>query len=395
MSHPVVERVLSGEVPPNVKLTAAQGLLPIPREDQVELWACLRNDADPEVRSACRESLASVTNDEWRTLLPETSWRPEFFDFAARVLARSPDMAEILLRNKSVPDETLVYLAGAARGQALDQMLDLQNRLLAKPEIVSAMLQNSAVSVSQARRLFDMAEQFFRDHPTIPRLLEEKFGLKIGHAGGEFKPAAETPPLPRPSVAKPAKAEVAATHGAAPPEEAREEAAPSEAVPPIGKEAGEEEGGAEAEEKRRTLYERLLTMTVPERISLAVRGDKEARTLLMRDSNKVVQEAVMDSPKMTDGEIEAVAKMRNLPEELLRKVARNGEWMKRYGVVHGLVTNPKAPVGITMPLVGRLNDFDLKNLLKDKNVSDIIRREARKIYDLRHTPKTVNYKKGK
>ncbi len=401
MSHPVVERVLSEKVPANVRLTAVQGLLPIPREDQIELWTCLRNDADPEVRGACRENLAAVTNDEWRALLPEASLRSEFFDFAARVLARSPDLAEILLRNKGISDEALIYLAGNARGQALDQILDLQNRLLAAPDIVINMLQNVAVSPSQARRLFDLAEQFFRDHPAIPKLLEEKFKLKIGHAGGAFAQTSEpqvpqgpaAPPEPRPVVPPlPLRAPPKGPEVPVP----KAPAVPVSAVLPPGEQApAEEQEEALPEEKGKTLYEQLLTMSVPQKVSLAVRGNKEARTLLMRDSNKVVQEAVMDSPKLTDGELEAIAKMRNLPEELLRKIARNGEWMKLYPVVHGLVTNPKTPVGIAMPLVTRLNDFDLKNLLRDKNVSDLVRREARKIYDLRHTPKKVNYKKGK
>jgi hypothetical protein len=400
VSHPVVERVLSGEVPASVRLTAAQGLLPIPREDQIELWTCLRNDEDPAVRAACRENLAAVTSNEWRAILPEAAFRPEFFDFASKVLARAPDLAESLLRNKAVPDEALIHLAGTARGQVLDQIMDLQNRLLAQPDIVVAMLQNAAVSQSQARRLFDLAEQFFRGHSAIPKLLRERFGLAIGHAGGEFAPAHDAGP---PVAAAPQKTSSVQLPPQRMAEEVSKEPAPLTrpgAALPAGPQAAtaeavEAEEEAASEEERRTLYEKLLTMSVPEKISLAVRGDKEARTLLMRDSNKVVQEAVMDSPKLTDGEVEAIAKMRNLPEELLRKIARNGEWMKRYAVIHGLVTNPKTPLGIAMPLVSRLNDFDIKNLVRDKNVSDLIRREARKIYDLRHTPKKVNYKKGK
>ncbi len=401
MSHPVVERVLSGEVQASVRLTAVQGLIPNTRADQIELWTCLRNDADPEVRTACRENLSSVTTDEWRAILPEASFRPEFFDFAYKVLARTPELAETLLRNKAVPDEALMHLAGTARGQVLDQIMDLQNRLLAQPGIVVTMLQNTAVSQSQARRLFDLAEQFFRDHAAILKLLRERFGLTIGHAGGEFAPAHDAGvPVAPAAVPKPSSVPLPPQRKAEEVSKESVEVTEASAVSPAGPQSAipepiEAEEEAVSEEKRRTLYEKLLTMSVPEKISLAVRGDKEARTLLMRDSNKVVQEAVMDSPKMTDGELEAVARMRNLPEELLRKIARNGEWMKRYGMVHGLVTNPKTPAGIAMPLVSRLNDFDMKNLLKDKNVSDIIRREARKIYDLRHTPKRVNYKKGK
>ena len=115
--------------------------------------------------------------------------------------------------------------------------------------------------------------------------------------------------------------------------------------------------------------------------------------LLIRDSNKIVQEAVVDSPKITEGEIEAFCKMRNLPEELLRKIARNGEWMKLLPIARALATNPKTPVGVALPLVSRLTDFDLKNLLRDKNVSELVRREAKKIYEIRHTPRQTSFKK--
>ena len=377
MSHPVVERILSGEVPVGVRATAAKGLLPIPREDQIELWACLRNDEDPEVRIACRESLSSVDHDEWLQLLPEGDFRPEFFDFAVRVLAKTPDLAEVLVANRSLPDEAMVRLAESAQPALLDRLLDAQNRMLAHPPLVVAMLNNPAITFTQVRRLFDMAEQFFREHSQIPEILETKFGLKIGHAGGAF------------TVEAPAPAAPAA------------EAAPAEEAPAVPAEAGEgakvlalDQSDQElSEDQVKTLYQQLLTMSVPDKVSLAQKGNKEARTLLIRDSNKVVQEAVLDSPKITDGETETIAKMRNLPEELMRKIARNQDWMKRYGVVKGLATNPKTPPGVAVPLVNRLNDFDLKNLQKDKNVSDLVRREAKKLYEVRHAPKKTEFKK--
>jgi len=383
VSHPIVERVLAGEVPDQVRRTAAQGQLPIPREDQIELWACLRNDADPEVRMACRENLAGIETAEWLGILPETSFRPEFFEFAVKALARREDLASALLSNRALPAPAYTQLARTLQGALLDRMIDGQNRLLANPEIVLALLENPSLSASHVRRIFDLAEQFFREHPSIPALLESKFGLKIGHAGGAFQvepaPAAAPPPpaRPAPEAPEPAPAEAPATP------------APQEAV--------EAEGvGVDAlleEESVRTLYQQLLTMKIPEKISLAVKGNKEARLLLIRDSNKVVQEAVIDSPKVTDGEVEAFAKMRNLPEELLRKIARNGEWMKQLPIARALATNPKTPVGVALPLVTRLTDFDIKNLLRDKNVSEVIRREAKKIYDLRHTPKKVEFRK--
>jgi len=385
LSHPVVERVLSGDVADQVRRTAAQGLLPIPREDQIELWACLRNDSDPEVRGACRENLAAVDTAEWLALLPDTPFRPEFFDFAVKALSRREELVSALLANRALPDPAYAQLALILQGNLLDRLIDGQNRLLANPEIVLALLDNPALNASQVRRIFDLAEQFFRDHSRIPAVLETKFGLKIGHAGGAFRveQAPAPVPPPAPEAAKPVTAKLPR------PSEAQEETPEEEAPPAV---EGEEEALPDDEDIR-TLYQQLLTMKIPEKISLAVKGNKEARLLLIRDSNKVVQEAVIDSPKLTDGEVEAFAKMRNLPEELLRKIARNGDWMKQLPIARALATNPKTPVGVSLPLVKRLTDFDIKNLLRDKNVSEVIRREAKKVYDIRHTPKKVDFRK--
>lgn len=393
MSHPVVDQVLSGHVEPRVRRTAVQGLLPIPREDQIELWACLRNDEDAEVRTACRESLAAVETEEWLALLPEVSFRQEFFEFAVRALSRREDLASALLLNRALPLSAHCHLAQTLGAALLDRVIDDQSRLLAHPEIVLALLQNPALNTSQVRRVFDLAEQFFREHPTIPTVLQQKFGLTIGHAGGAFHVEPVAPAVAPPAAAVPVEAPEAKPGAPVRPTAPQTPAAAEGGAEAEGEEGAEEETLPETEDIK-TLYQQLLTMKIPEKISLAVKGNKEARLLLIRDSNKVVQEAVIDSPKITDGEVESFAKMRNLPEELLRKIARNGEWMKQLPIARALATNPKTPIGVALPLISRLTDFDLKNLLRDKNVSELVRREAKKIFDLRHSPKKVSFRKG-
>lgn len=397
MSHPLVEKILSGDVAAQVRLAGARGVLPISREDQIELWSYLRNDPDPDVRLAARENLVGVPASEWRVLLREYAFRKEVFEFASRTLSRQEELASALLQNKSLPDADFAYLAGVLRGGQLEQIIDSQTRLIRYPEAVIALLSNPSIGASQARRLFDLAEQFFRDHSRIPAIFEEKFGLKVGHAGGAF--SAE--PAPKPAEAAPL-AHVVPTPTVAP-HKVPPSSTPAveEPIHEAGEEVAEETTGTEAlgeaaeleDEGHKTLYQRLLTMSVPQKIGLAFNGDKEARSLLIRDSNKVVQEAVLNSPKLTDGEVESICKMRNLSEEILRKIARNGEWMKTYSIMKALVSNPKTPPGVVLPMVIRLNDFDLKQTIKDKNVSEVVRREAKKVFEIRHTPKKTSFKK--
>ena len=380
MTHPIVERILSGEAPPNLKQAAARGALPIPREDLIELWVLLRNDADAEVRMACKENLAAVDEAEWRESLPSYPFDPRVLDFAARVLGKNPHLLQATLKNKDVPTETLEWLAQNARGNAIDFMLDNQVRLIESPSIVVSLLANQGLDPSQVRRIFDMAEQFFRDHAEIPSLLELRFGLKLGIAGGSF---AQRVPEPLPELT---------------PELA--EALAKESIDVEALAAAEEEIPVEllaeqplTQEEFKSIYQRILNMSVPAKVSLALKGNKEARTLLIRDSNKVVQQAVLNSPKLTEGEVETIAKMRSLPDELMRLMARNQEWMKKYPILKALATNPKTPPGVAMLLITRLLDFDMKMLLKDKNVSEVVRREARRLWDARNSRKVVSFKK--
>jgi hypothetical protein len=131
----------------------------------------------------------------------------------------------------------------------------------------------------------------------------------------------------------------------------------------------------------------LASLPIVERMKLAMKGTRSQRAQLIRDSNKLVAAAVLSSPKLTETEVEAFAKMANVSEEVLRAISINRTWMKNYGVVAGLTRNPKTPPGISMHLVQRLNEKDLKMLTTDRNVPEAVRLAARKF--LRKGPKEV------
>lgn len=123
----------------------------------------------------------------------------------------------------------------------------------------------------------------------------------------------------------------------------------------------------------------LSSLTVAERMKLAMRGTREQRSVLIRDPNKLVAAAVLSSPKLTETEIEAFARMANVSEDVLRTIASNRQWTRNYAVVAALARNPKTPATISMPLVGRLNERDLKMLSVDRNVPEGLRIAARKL----------------
>ena len=138
-----------------------------------------------------------------------------------------------------------------------------------------------------------------------------------------------------------------------------------------------------SEERSQTILQRVQKLSVSERIQLALKGGKEVRTILLRDPNKEVSLNVLENPKLTETEIELVAKSRSMPDEALRKISKKKAWMKNYNVIHALVTNPKTPPAISLHLVSELKTKDLGLLGKNKNVSEGIRSTAKKIFRAR------------
>ncbi len=123
----------------------------------------------------------------------------------------------------------------------------------------------------------------------------------------------------------------------------------------------------------------LSALSVTDRMKLAMKGTREQRTALIRDPNRLVSTAVLSSPKLTDSEIEAFARMANVGEEVLRIISTNRRWIKNYSVIAALVRNPKTPPALSLRFVPRLVDKDIKGLSTDRNVPEILRITARKI----------------
>ena len=138
----------------------------------------------------------------------------------------------------------------------------------------------------------------------------------------------------------------------------------------------EEEG--DEERRKESALKKISGLTVAQRIALAMKGTREERAILIRDANKIVGVAVLSSPKITDQEIESIAKMPTISDELLRMIAYTRAWVKNYGVVLGLVKNPKTPLAISMNLLPRVNDRDMRLLSQDRNIPDTLRVTARK-----------------
>jgi hypothetical protein len=146
------------------------------------------------------------------------------------------------------------------------------------------------------------------------------------------------------------------------------------------------EAAAEANEvapERISLIRRIMLMSIKDRVKLAMKGDRETRGILIRDSNKVVATGVITNPRITDQEVENIASMRTVSDEVLRIIGMNRAWARSYPIIHNLARNPRTPLAVAITILTRIQTRDLQQLSQNRNVSDAVRRQAQRLLHMR------------
>ena len=135
----------------------------------------------------------------------------------------------------------------------------------------------------------------------------------------------------------------------------------------------------EESEEFKSKYQLSMKMEVPEKVKMAMIGDKEWRVLLLKDTNKVVSGSVLKNPRITEPEILAIANSTNANEELMRVISKNKDWIKNYQVRKALVMNCKTPLQSALKFLALLTEKDLSMLAKSKNVATVLSTQARRL----------------
>ncbi len=133
----------------------------------------------------------------------------------------------------------------------------------------------------------------------------------------------------------------------------------------------------------RSLFAQIVLMTVAEKVKLALRGNQDARNILIRDANKLIRRCVLKNPRITDGEVAALAGNKSIDEDLLRMIGEQREWVQKYEVRKALTMNPKTPTMLAMRFVGTLLERDLRLIARSKNVRDAVASQARRLVTMR------------
>jgi hypothetical protein len=343
---PQAERYARRDAPTEVRRLAAGGALPLPPVELATVLFVLAHDADAGVKAKARDSLEALP-EPVRDATVGGPAHPAVLSFLAHVHRDDATVCEKLALNAATDDDTYEFLATLPHRRVVDIVCNNQQRLLRRPSIVDALGGNPLTGRSQIDRILSF--------------------LGLDRPDSERPENAEDEEWPEPEelTDEEARAALAAVLGD-----------DASGIDPRLLQDHDEEL---SEEEKGSLYQRVQTMTVMEKIKLARMGNKEARSLLVRDHNKIVATAAIRSPRMTDNEVVALAKARNLPDEVIRVIATNREWTRHYQVKLGLAMNPKCPPPTAMKFLNHLQDRDLRSIMKSKDVPSAISMHARRI----------------
>jgi len=312
-----VARLVAEEAPRDVRMAAARGALPLSGRDLLTVLFLLCGEKDAEIKQTAIATLKNLPAAILKPALEASSLDPHLLELVARVRITDAEMVGQVIAHPNVSNSTLLYLAGNASPEILERLANHQVRLEKCPEIRDAILAN----------------------PNADRALKFRLGWQE-------------------------------------PEKEAEADVPSNDDDPDFDADEEFDGNINDEDLSK--YQLSLGLKVAEKIKLGLTGDKEWRNLLIKDANKLVQDAVLKNPRITDGEVIMVAKNKQSSDEMVRLILLNKDWMKLYEIKKALVWHPKTPIPKALRLVGFLTERDLKEIARSRNVQTVISTQARK-----------------
>jgi hypothetical protein len=257
----------------------------------------------------------------------------------------------MLLLNSATPDETFARLAPALSQKLGELVRQNELRLLRHDGIVRGLCQNPNALASTIDGACDFCVRNGLTLLDVPQLVAAH--KRVHGVDPTAKARAETAAGLMDEYGKELAEERAAADGAA------------------AQEASQEDP------RKLTITQRVLKMSVSEKIKLATLGNREARNILLRDSNKLVCMAAVTSPRITDGEILGLANSRTVNGDVLRYIYSNREFLKAYAIKISLVKNPKVPLPTALKMMYTLQEKDIKELSRDRNVPHTIQAQAK------------------
>jgi len=412
-----IDLIRASKLPSNMMQFAAKGALSVPPAEAIEILVYLAKH-NKVFGDLARMTLAGWDEKASFAAASDPKTSREVLDYLVAPDNLRPKLLPALLENPSVPDAQLAKFAISATPEAIAVMLQ-SARVRASAEVLKFLRSNpylkgeqsSAVvnllsaggapapssaeskAVSSSGPLVDKAiapesggliEEAASDAAEDGDVPDEAVTVYLAENAAEIATAADKPFQPVGGIV-----ELLGTDLGGPEDKATEIVASTEKV--AEKVAGESAGAAAARAKpaagtlvppgqRDNAVQKINRLDIKGRIQLALKGNKEERSLLIRDGTKVVALAVLEAPKLSDGEVEKFALQKNVLEAVLRQIPLKRRFMKNYIVVRNLVANPRTPLDLGLGLMKHLQTQDLKNISANKEVSETVRKLASKMY---------------
>lgn len=396
-TNPVVQAIIAGAAPQPARMAAARGLLPLAQTDLLEVLVALRASDDAELARTAEATLEAQEPDQLLSVAQSAETAPAVLGYLMTRNGAARELYEAVTLNPQTPDEAVALLAGSTVDGSLLELIAInQQRLIRAPGIIEAVIANSARTPEAERRVRETRREFFEKEQGAQQIADE-LRARGQSAAAEFIETAES----LGATGAPALEDAWLIAGHIEVSDAdiddswldhvaldrleelyddsfEQRTANAERV--IAETLNE---AGELAPERVSLIRRIMLMSIKDRIKLAMKGDREARAIFIRDSNRIVATAVIHNPRITDQEIEGIAAMRTVTEEVLRLIGQNRQWARSYLVVHNLARNPRTPIATSMGILPRLYAKDLQGLAQNRNVSDAVRRQAHRLSQTR------------
>ena len=344
------EMLLSGRAPKNIRLLMAQGAMPLPVQETLELLVHLSRDDDDDISKQAVKTLDNWNESEVLALLRLRECPAVILDYFADI-RRPEHFLYAVVANPSASGEAIARLASDASLALLEAILDNRIRIIEFPSI----LENIRRNPSAGARVIGLVQEIETEF-----LGEKRKDYSIDSA--EEKEAVSADSRAVPQDAFDFEAEIAKLL----------------VSPPPDMDLSLEGLASEGDSGDFNIAASISSMSVMEKIKYALFGTREVRTLLIRDTNREVTRAVLRSPKLTGNEVEAIAAMRGVSEDVLREIGNSRDWLKSSIIVNNLVKNPKTPPVIAQRLLPRLRPQELTLMARDRSLPEVTRNNVKR-----------------
>ncbi len=357
------------KAPVPLRMMGAKALVPMGPKEMATALYMLTFDPDAAVRETAAKSAVGLPDRILSVALRDESADAVVLDYYADLFASKDEYLEMLVLNATTPDATVQRITARADEKILEIVAQNQLRMLRHADIVRALVNNPAARPSTVDNVCDFC---VRSGLALEDLPAYRAARRRIHGGSEQDEDVAKKVAAEQAVAE-AQAEAALEQmGAAGPDDGAEE---KDALPGSAEEKA-------LEQKKLSITQQIMKLGVAKKIEWAnKKGNREVRNILLRDPNKLVQLAVMQSPRITEGEISKVALSRTAPAEVLQYIYNNRQLMKNYQIKINIVTNPKVPVGVSMRFLSTLRMAEVKAVAKNRNVSQGLATAAKKLVE--------------